>query len=70
MSIFMLPGDCIGHDQRRRGEVVGAYERVHAAFKVAVSRQYRGDHEIVILDRGFDILIRAGPELPMQVVQP
>ena len=32
-------GHCVGDDQQRRGEPVGFYQRVHAAFEVAVARE-------------------------------
>ncbi|MNJ39812.1 hypothetical protein D3C77_346940 [compost metagenome] len=40
------PGQGIGHHQRWRGQPVGFHQRVHAAFEVAVARQYRGDGEV------------------------
>ncbi|MND89956.1 hypothetical protein D3C80_820310 [compost metagenome] len=44
-------GDGVGHDQRRRGQVVGLDVRVHAAFEVAVARQDRGRDQAVVVDR-------------------
>ena len=38
------------HDQRRRGEVAGAGERMDPALEVAVARQDRGHDEVVRLD--------------------
>ncbi len=43
-------GDRIGHDQRRRGQIVGLHVRVHAAFEVTVTRQHRGGDQTVVVD--------------------
>ena len=40
----------VGDDQRRRRQVVGARQRVHAALEVAVARQHRRDHQVARLD--------------------
>jgi hypothetical protein len=54
-------GDGVGHDQRRRGQIVGLDVRVHAAFEVAVARQDRGRDQGVVVDRLRDRPDPAGP---------
>ena len=44
------PGERIGDDERRRGEIVGAHLRLDAAFEIAVARQHRGDDEVPVAD--------------------
>jgi len=39
-------GQRVGHDQRRRGEVVELDLGVHAAFEIAVAREHRAHREI------------------------
>ena len=54
-------GEREGDDQRRRGEVARARQRVDAALEVAVARQDGGDDEVVLLDGLGDRLVeRAG----------
>ena len=45
------PGEGIGHDERRAGEVVGFHLRVNPALKVAVAREDRRHDEISLGDR-------------------
>src|SRR3546814_8690485 len=40
-----------GDDERRRGEIVGAHVGRHAAFEIAVARQYGGGDNIIAVDR-------------------
>ena len=49
-------GDRVGDHQRRRGEIVGAHVGVDAAFEVAVAREHRRRHQIVLVDRLGDFL--------------
>ena len=44
-------GERVGHHERRRGEVVRPHVRVHAALEVAVAREHRRRHEVVVVDR-------------------
>ncbi len=44
-------GDGVGDDERRRGEIIGAHVGVDAAFEIAVAREHRGRHQIVLVDR-------------------
>ena len=67
MSI--VPGERVGDDQRRRGQVVHLDVGVDAALEVAVAGQHRDDGQVGVVDRGGDSS-GSGPELPMQVVQP
>ncbi len=41
-------GDGVGHHQRRRGQIIHLDLGVHAAFEVAVARQHRSHHQIVL----------------------
>ena len=43
-------GKGVGHDERRRREVVHAHVRVDPAFEVAVAGQHRCDGEVVLVD--------------------
>ena len=43
-------GDGVSHDQRRRGEEVGAQIGMDAGLEVAVARQHRRAHQIVLDD--------------------
>ena len=51
------PGQRVGDDQRRRGEVRGPHERVDAALEVAVARQDGRDDQLVGLDGLGDRLV-------------
>ncbi len=54
-------GKGVGHHQHRAGQVVRPHQRMHAAFEVAVARQHRRHHQVMILDGLFDIVVqRAG----------
>ena len=64
------PGERVGDDERRRREVVHLHVGVDAALEVAVAAEHRDDREIVLADRRRRSPPAAGPELPMQVVQP
>ena len=44
------PGERVGDDERRRGEIVRANLRVDAALEVAVARQHRGDDQVGVGD--------------------
>ena len=50
------PGERVGHDERRRGEVVHLHVGVDAALEVAVAREHRADGEVVRLDGRRDLL--------------
>ena len=50
------PGQRVGDDQRRRGEVVHLDVGVDPALEVAVAGQHRDDREVVLADRGRDLL--------------
>ena len=63
------PGECIGDDQRRRGEVVGPDLGVDAALEVAVAGEHGADDQVA-LRIACEIVSGSGPVLPMQVVQP
>ena len=39
-----------GYDQRRRHQIVGAHLRINPAFEIAISRQYRRDHQILFFN--------------------
>ena len=43
-------GQRVGHDQRRRREVVHLHVGVDPALEVAVARQHRDDREVVVVD--------------------
>ena len=45
-SIVIAPGQRVGHDQRRRGEVVRPHLRLDAPLEVAVAAQHRGDDQV------------------------
>jgi hypothetical protein len=47
---FDRAGKRIGHDQRRRGEVVGLHVRRDAAFEVAVAGQHAGGDQALVVD--------------------
>ena len=53
---------CVGHDQRRGGEVVHLHVRVDASLEVAIARQHRDDREIA-LGHGFGHLLRQGSRI-------
>ena len=63
-------GERIGHDQRRRSQIICAHQRMNAPFKISIAAQNRDRHHIVVLDRRANRLRASGPLLPMQVVQP
>ena len=44
-------GERVDHHQHRRGEVVGAGQRIDAALEVAIARQHRAHHQVGIADR-------------------
>ena len=44
-------GQRVGHDERRRGEVIRPHQRMHAAFKVPVAGEHRRGHKLVFSDR-------------------
>ena len=46
-----VAGERVGHDERRRGKVVGAHDRIHAALEVAVPREHGRRHEAALVDR-------------------
>ena len=48
-------GERVGDDEGRRGEVVRPHVRVHAALEVAVAREHRDGHEVVVVDRLRDV---------------
>src|SRR5690606_30389659 len=48
--LLQAAGQRIGHDKRRRGEVVRLYLRMHAAFEVAVAGEYSADRQVVRID--------------------
>ena len=48
------PGQRVGDDQRRGGQVVHLDVGVDPALEVAVAREDRGDREVVLLHRGRD----------------
>ena len=62
-------GERVGDDQRRGGQVVHLDVGGDATLEVAVTREHRGDREVVVVDRLRDAS-GSGPVLPMQVVQP
>ena len=43
-------GQRIGHHQRRRGQIVGAGGRVHAAFEIAVAGKHGGHGQAALVD--------------------
>ena len=49
-------GQRVSDDQGRRGQPVGFYQWVHAAFEVTVTGQHRGHGEVGLLDGFFDRL--------------
>ena len=42
-------GERVGHDQRRRGQVVGLHVGVDAALEVAVAREHGRGHELAVV---------------------
>src|SRR5439155_11756584 len=58
-----LPGQGVGHAQRRRGQVAGTDLRVDAALEVPVSRQ-DGDHHQVALLHGRRDVVGQGTRVP------
>jgi len=55
------PGQSVGDDERRGGEVIGFDIRVDAAFKVAVAGKDGGGDQVVLVDGGrHDFGQRAG----------
>ena len=61
MSTRHLAQQRIGHDQRRRGQIVGAHVGMHAALEIAVAGEHRGGDQLVVLDRvGDRVVQRAG----------
>ena len=50
-------GEGIGHNQRRRGQIVGLDVGVHPALEIAVARQHRGTDQTVVVD-GFRDAVR------------
>jgi hypothetical protein len=65
-----VAGDRVGHHQRRAGQEVGLQVRVDARLEVAVARQHRGAHQVVLPVMASLISGVRSPALPMQVVQP
>ena len=59
-SMSTRPGERERDHQRRRGEVAGPHQGMDAALEVAVARQDRGDHQVVVLDRPGRRARRAG----------
>ena len=49
-STSTRPGERVGHDERRRGEVVGLHLGVDAPLEVAVAGEHRGDHQVALAD--------------------
>ena len=49
-----MPAKAIGHDQRRRGQVVEPRLRIDPALEVAVARQHRRYMQVPFVDRGGD----------------
>ena len=47
-------GEGVGNNERRRREIVGANERVDAAFKIAIAAEDGDGEEIIFLDGGAD----------------
>ena len=43
-------GKRVGDDQRRRGEIIRAAERIDAAFEIAIAAEHRDGDEIIVLD--------------------
>ncbi len=50
------PGQRVGDDQRRAGEVVHLHVGADPALEVAVAGEHRGDGEVVLVDRGGDLV--------------
>ena len=66
----MRPGERVGDDERRRGEVVRLHLGVDARLEVAVAGEHGADDEVALARPPARSARAAGPELPMQVVQP
>jgi hypothetical protein len=45
------PGECVGDDERRRRQIVGAYVGVDAALEIAIARKHGGDDEVCVVHR-------------------
>ena len=50
------PGEGVGDHERRAREVVHLHVGVDAALEVAVAREHRGHGEVVLVDRGRDLV--------------
>ena len=50
-SMSVVPGQRVGDDQRRAGQIVGFDQRVDAALKVAIAAQHRRGHQIALRHR-------------------
>ena len=50
------PRQGVGDDERRAREVVHLHVGVDAALEVAVAREHRGHREVVLVDRGRDLV--------------
>src|SRR6266699_964796 len=48
------PCDSVSDDKRRRGQIIGANQRMNAALKVAIAAQDGNGDQIVVLDGGAD----------------
>ena len=42
-------GQCVGHHQRRRCQIVGAHQRIDAAFEVAIATEDGGNGQLPLL---------------------
>ena len=56
-------GERVGHDERRRGQVVRPHLGMDARLEVAVAREHRADDEVVLLD-GLRDRLRQRPGVP------
>jgi hypothetical protein len=43
-------GERIRHHERRARQIIGAHQRIDAAFEVAVPRQHRHRHQVTAFD--------------------
>ena len=50
MSKIHAAGERVGDDERRRGEIIRAAERIDAAFEIAIAAEDGDGDEIIVLD--------------------
>ena len=49
-------GECVRHDERRRGEIVHLHVRVDPALEIAVAREHADDGQVVVVDALRDLV--------------